>query len=238
MSTTGHRALSFLAARAWSRAGAVAQVLVAHPARRSFPLVTRFALLLVGSAAIGCAIAVMVWNDLGPGPLDVLVVAIRDRTGLGLAVAMWLTIGVLVVIAALIGRAPGAGTLLAPILIGPVAQVVLERLDDGAPSGSIGVRLLIHLAAIGVAGIGAATIIVAGLGAGTGELLATAAADRSGHSEPRVRLAFEAAFVVVGVLLGGPIGVGTVLFVAVIGQAVAFGYRLVDRATAPLRSSG
>jgi uncharacterized membrane protein YczE len=233
----GHRQLTDrLVDRAWSRAGAVARVVASGPTRRALALGTRVTLMLAGAVAVGCAVAVMLWDRMGPGPLDVLIVAIRDHTGLELAPAMWLTVGALIVVAWLLGRRPGAGTLLAPFLIGPVAQLVLGRLDSIAPPGSILVRALFHVAAIGVAGLGAGALIVSGLGAGMGELLAAAASDRSGQSEPRVRFAFEASFVVLGVLLGGPFGLGTVLVVTFIGPAVALGYRLVDRAAAHVRS--
>ncbi len=226
----------WLSDRAWSRAGAVARVLATGPTRRALALTTRIALLVSGALLIGCAVAVMLWDELGPGPLDVLIAAVRDHTGLPLAVAMWLTICALIAIASALGRRPGAGTLLAPILIGPMAQVILDVLAGLTVPGSIVTRTAIHVAAIGAAGLGAGALIVSGLGAGTGELLAAAASDRSGHSEPRVRLAFEAGFVAFGVLLGGPFGLGTMLVVVFIGPAVDFGFRLVDAVAGHIRA--
>lgn len=234
--TIRRRVAQRLLDHAWSRAGAVARVLATGPRRRALALTTRVGLLLAGSAMIGVAVAVMLWGDLGPGPLDVLIAAVRDQTGLPLAPAMWLTIAILTLAATLLGRRPGAGTLLAPLLIGPVAQVGLDLLERAEPSSVTVVRVLVHAAAIGAAGIGAGALIVSGLGAGTGELLAAAASDRSGQSEPRVRLAFEASFVVFGVALGGPIGLGTILVVVLIGPAVANGFRLVDGLVAGVRS--
>lgn len=206
------------------------------PTRRALALTTRIALLLSGTLLVGCAVAVMLWDDLGPGPLDVLIVAIRNHTGLPFAPAMWLTIGLMVAVATGLGRRPGTGTVVAPILIGPIAQTVLDLLADVSPPNSMFARTAIHLVAIGAAGIGAGSLIVSGLGAGSGELLAAAASDRSGHSEPRVRLAFEAAFVVFGVLLGGPFGFGTMLVVVFIGPAVAIGFRIVDTLAGRVRA--
>lgn len=211
-------------------------MLASGPTRRALGLTTRIGLLLAGSALIGLAVAVMLWGELGPGPLDVMITAVRDRTGLALAPAMWLTIAALTVVATALGRRPGSGTLLAPLLIGPVAQGALDVLGAVEHPGPPIVRMLVHAAAIGLAGVGAGALIVSGLGAGTGELLAAAASDRSGQPEPRVRFAFEAAFVVFGVALGGPIGWGTVLVVLLIGPAVAFGFRTVDGAVAAART--
>jgi len=224
-----HHLVRWAQRHAWSRAGAVARVLATKPVPRRLAPITRVLLLVSGSMLIGTAVALMLWDELGPGPLDVFIVAIRDRTGLPLAPAMWLTIGAMTAIAWLIGRRPGAGTLLAPLVIGPVAQVLLDRLDDVATPTSTVALVLVHVGALGIAGVGAGAMIASGLGAGTGELLAAAASDRSGHSEPRVRLAFEGCLVVFGLLLGGPAGLGTAIVVLLIGPAVALGYGTVDR---------
>jgi uncharacterized membrane protein YczE len=73
---------------------------------------------------------------------------------------------------------------------------------------------------------------VSGLGAGSGELLAAAASDRVGRPESLVRPMFEATWIIVGVALGGPAGLGTVLVAVFVGPSVARGYGLVDRLAA------
>lgn len=214
--------------RAWSRAGAVAAVLAVGVPRRILAATTRVLLLLAGSATIGVAVAVMLWNDFGPGPLDVFIGAIRVRTGLPLAAAVWVTVGAMGAVAWLLGRRPGIGTLAAPLIAGPVMQgtVALLRAVD-APPGLV-VQVLVHAVAIVVVGFGAGALIVSGLGAGTGELLAAAASDRSGRPEAGVRFLCEATLLVLGVALGGPVGLGTVLVAAFIGPSVAHGFRRLD----------
>lgn len=214
--------------RAWSRAGAIAAVLAAGVPRRVLALTTRIMLLVAGSTAIGAAVALMLWNDFGPGPLDVFIGAIRSRTGLPLAVAVWVTVGAMTAIAWGLGRRPGVGTLAGPLIIGPTMQAAVALLGHvDAPDGLVA-HAMVHLGAILVAGLGAGALIVSGLGAGTGELLAAAASDRTGRPEPWVRMGFEATWLGLGVVLGGPIGLGTVLVALLIGPAVARGYRYVD----------
>jgi len=214
--------------RAWSRAGAVAAVLAAGVPRRVLAATTRVALLALGSVTIGVAVGVMLWNDFGPGPLDVFIGAVRARTGLPLAVAVWAVVALMAVVAWALGRRPGVGTLLGPIVIGPVMQATVSVLDRVEAPSSLVVHVLVHALAILVVGFGAGALIVSGLGAGTGELLAAAASDRSGRPETNVRFAFEATWLVLGVALGGPIGLGTVLVAALIGPSVAHGYRRID----------
>lgn len=221
--------------RARSRVGAVAHGLATGPSRRVLAFTTRVALLLAGASVIGTAVAVMLWDDLGPGPLDVFIGAIRRHTGLPLALAMWTTVGTLIAVAWRLGRRPGAGTLLAPFAVGAVAQVVTGVLGGVAVPESSLTRVVIHLAAIGAAGIGAGALIASGLGAGSGELLAAAASERTGRREPQVRMALEVGWVAIGLALGGPAGLGTVLVALFIGPAVAAGLRLVDRTLASAR---
>ena len=218
--------------RAWTRAGAVAQVLAAGTPRRVVALTSRVVLLAAGLVLVAVAVAAMLWNQLGPGPLDVLIGAVRVRTGLPLAVALWATIAVLLAAAWLLGRRPGPGSVIGPIVLGPAMQLALSRFQLIDVPSSITFRVAIQVTAIAVVGIGAGAMIASGLGAGSGELLAAAASDRSGHPEPRMRLAFEATWVILGIALGGPIGIGTVLVAILIGPAVAHGHRLVESTVA------
>jgi uncharacterized membrane protein YczE len=211
-----------------SRAGAIAAVLASGPIPRVLRRSARVALLVSGSVLVAVGVAVMLWTELGPGPLDVFIGAVRARTGVSLTVAVWLVIASLIGIAWLLGRRPGVGTLISPLIVGPVMQTVLSVLDRVDPPEALALAAVVHLLAVLVVGLGAGALIVSGLGAGSGELLASAASDRSGRAEPRVRMVFELTWLGAGVILGGPIGIGTVLAALTIGPAVAVGFRVVD----------
>ena len=185
-------------------------------------------MLIVGSLLIASSVAVTLWTGLGPGPLDVFIGAVRNLTGLPMSVAVWATVGALIAVAWMLGRRPGFGTIASPFLIGPMLQAVYGALDTFDAPGSIMVRLVLQLLAIFGIGLGAGALIVSGLGAGSGELFAGAASDRVGHPEARVRPAIELSWIVLGVLLGGPAGFGTVMVAALIAPAVVHGYRIVD----------
>lgn len=217
-----------LAGRAWSRAGAIAAVVNRGVPRRVLALSTRLGLLLSGSVIIACSVALTIWNDLGPGPLDVFIGGLQTRSGIPMTIAVWATVGALLVTAWLLGKRPGVGSVLSPLVVGPVLQVAIAGLDSIDAPTSIVARLLVHLAAIAGIGLGAGALIVSGLGAGSGELLASAASDRVGPTEPKMRTVCEAMWIVLGVALGGPIGPGTVLVAVFIGPAVTIGFRTVD----------
>ena len=196
----------------------------------------RLGLLVSGSLIVAVGVAVMLWSGLGPGPLDVFIGAIRVRTGLPLTLSVWLVIASLIGAAWMMGRRPGPGTLVSPLIVGPAMQAALSVFEQVEPPDSLAIVLVIHVAAVFVVGVGAGALIVSGLGAGSGELLASAASDRTGRPEPRIRMAFESSWLVAGVALGGPIGVGTVVVALTIGPAVMVGYRAVDAVVVSCRT--
>lgn len=217
-----------LASRAWSRAGAVAAVVSTGPTRRVLSASTRFVMLAFGSFMIASCVAVTLWTELGPGPLDVFIGAIRNITGIPLTFAVWATVGTLIAVSWALGRRPGFGTVLSPFLIGPILQSVLAVLERFDEPGSLILRIGLQLVAIVGIGIGSGALIVSGLGAGSGELFAGAASEAVRRPELPVRFVIEMSWIVIGVVLGGPAGVGTVMVAAFIGPSVARGHRWVD----------
>ena len=214
--------------RAWSRAGAVASVLDQGVTRRVLSLSSRTVLLVLGVLTVSVSVGVTIWNDIGPGPLDVFIGAIRERTGLPMSVAVWLTVGSLIAVAWLLGRRPGLGTFASPVLMGPMLQAVLTGLEMFEPPASMAVRVVVHLVAIAGIGLGLGMLIVSGLGTGSGELFADAASDRVRQPVSRVRPMIELSWIVLGGALGGPLGLGTILVAALIAPAVSRGYSVAD----------
>ncbi len=221
---------------AWSRAGAVAAVIANEPTERMLRGSARLGLLVWGSLVIAAGVGVMLWSGLGPGPLDVFIGAVRMRAGLPLTVAVWLVVGSMIGVAWVLGHRPGPGTVVSPLIIGPAMQMVVTLLGGVEPPDALAIALVIHVAAVFVVGIGAGALIVSGLGAGSGELLAFAVSDRTGRPEPRLRMAIEVSLLVVGFALGGPIGLGTVVVALTIGPAVMVGHRTVDAAVVSCRT--
>jgi uncharacterized membrane protein YczE len=214
--------------RAWSRAGAVAEVVSTGPTRRVLGFSTRLVMLTIGSFLIAASVALTLWTELGPGPLDVFIGAIRNITGLPMTIAVWATVGTIIAIAWMLGRRPGFGTLLSPFMIGPMLQSVFSVLQHFEAPGMLIIKIGLQLVAIVGIGIGAGALIVSGLGAGSGELFAGAASDKVHKPETSVRFVIEMSWIGIGVALGGPAGLGTIMVAALIGPAVALGHGWVD----------
>jgi uncharacterized membrane protein YczE len=91
--------------------------------------------------------------------------------------------------------------------------------------------ILYCLIGISMVGIGSALYITCGLGPGPRDGLMTAIHNRSGVRIGRVRLGIEGTVLVAGWLLGGTVGLGTLLFATLIGQSIAVALGVVSRAT-------
>ena len=176
-------------------------------------LALRGALLMGGLVLFGVTIAMMVLGGLGLAPWDVLHQGLSRTLGLGIG-----TWSVLISFVVLLGWWPlrqrlGLGTLANAIVVGVVIDLVLWLFEPPSASWARAALLV-----GGVAGNGIATglYIGAGLGPGARDGLSTAIAAR-GHSMRVVRTSVEAAVLISGVLLGGTVGVGTLLYALAIG---------------------
>jgi uncharacterized membrane protein YczE len=155
----------------------------------------------------------LVLAGLGLDPWDVLHQGLARTFGLGIG-----TWAIIVSFVVLLGwwtlrQRLGVGTIANAVLVGVVIDVVLSLAH---PPHALWARVL--LLAGGVAGNGLATglYIGAGLGPGARDGLSTGIAGR-GHSMRVVRTCIEATVLVAGFLLGGTVGIGTLLYALAIG---------------------
>jgi uncharacterized membrane protein YczE len=175
--------------------------------------------LVAGLVLCGLGIAFMVAADLGLAPWSVLDQGISERTGIPIGTVS-IIVGAVVLMAWVpLRERPGLGTVLNIILIGLTIDAALLVLDTpGAFAGRLGYL------AIGVFlwGPGSGLYIGAGLGPGPRDGLMTGLAARGVGSIRAVRTGLEITVLVAGWLLGGSVGLGTVLFAVTIGPNVHY----------------
>jgi len=179
----------------------------------------RLGQLLPGLALFGIGIGFMVRADLGLSPWQVLHQGIAGRTGLAMGTVVIIT-GILV----MLGWIPlrerlGLGTVLNVLIIGNTLNLTLLALPDSL--SPVGLRWLAMLGGITLIGFGSGLYIGAGMGPGPRDGLMTGLA-RRGLNIGVVRATLEISVLVVGWILGGTVGVGTLAFAALIGPLVAF----------------
>ncbi len=179
-----------------------------------------------------CAVGIVLFLEarLGLPPWDVLHQGIAKHTPLSFGEAN-VVVGVAVLgLAWSLGARIGIGTVANAVLIGSFVAVlqplhVVQELSRWPLGGRIG------LVALGLAafGSGSAFYIGAALGAGPRDSLMLVGSRRLGWRIGAVRALIEVSVLVAGFLLGGVVGLGTVVFAALIGPAVEASFWLLSR---------
>jgi uncharacterized membrane protein YczE len=183
-----------------------------------------FIVIQIGFLLYGLAIALIVRANLGTGTWVVLEVALANILGIKIG-TMTVYMGFFVLFLALALREQvGWGTLGNILSIGPWLNLFL----DWIPALNDRLLLQISMFLLGVLVQGIATAVYIGVDAGAGprDSLMLAIHRTTGVSIRLARGAIELIVVLLGWLLGGPLGLGTVVFALLIGPSVQWAFRI------------
>src|SRR5579875_4082252 len=169
--------------------------------------------LLAGLILYGVTAAMLVLAGLGLDPWDVLHQGLSRTFGLG--IGTWAILISCVVLALWwpLRQRPGIGTVANATIVGAVMDLVLSLVH---PPHVLWARLVLMLGGVAGNGIATGLCVGAGLGPGPRDGLSIGIAAR-GRSLRVVRTCIEATVLVTGILLGGTVGVGTVVYALSIG---------------------
>jgi len=174
----------------------------------------RLTQLYAGLLLYGFSIALMVRSHLGLAPWDVLHSGLTGHVPIDIGQALVIVSFVVMLAWIPLREMPGVGTISNAVVIGLSTDAFLSVLP---PLHSIGVRAGLLVAGIALQGLATAAYIGAQLGRGPRDGLMTGLARRTGRSLRLVRTAMELTVVVIGLLLGGVAGLGTVVYAVSIG---------------------
>lgn len=189
---------------------------------RSSP--STFVVLILGLWLFGTGEAMLVDATLGNAPWTVFAQGISVRAGIAIGWATFATSVVVLLMWIPLRERPGLGTIANAVVIALALQVMIGVLPTPE---SIGWRLAQVLGGIALVGLGSGLYLTTNLGPGPRDGLMTGIHQRTGIAVTPVRLSIEVVVLAVGWLLGGTVGVGTVLFAVLIGPSVGYGLRLV-----------
>lgn len=177
-------------------------------------LARRLPQLFAGLALYGVSLALVLRAGLGLAPWDVLHQGLAGRTGFSVG-QMVIAVSFVVLLAWIpLRERPGFGTFANAVMVGVFVDLTLGVVGDAD-----GWPLRVTLLVLGVLlnGLATALYIGASLGPGPRDGLMTGLVRRTGHSVRSVRTVIEVSVLVLGFLLGGTVGVGTVLYAVAIG---------------------
>lgn len=172
--------------------------------------------LTAGLVVFGLSLALLIRADLGLDPWDVFAQGVSRRTGATIGTVTIVTSLVLLLLWIPLRQRPGIGTVANAVVVGLVLDLGLAVVP--APGVLLVQVLLLVLAVLGVA-LGSGLYLGAGWGPGARDGIMTGLADR-GVPLFAARAAIELTVLVLGWLLGGSVGIGTVVFAFGIGPLV------------------
>ncbi|WP_327654866.1 membrane protein YczE [Streptomyces sp. NBC_00483] len=198
------------------------------------PLVRRLVQLYVGLALYGASSALLVEAGLGLEPWGVLHQGLAELTGISIGVVSIIAGAIVLLLWIPLRQRPGLGTVSNVFVVGLAIDGTLAAVPD---PHSYGVRIPLMLAGIVLNGAATGLYIAAKFGPGPRDGLMTGLHQRTGRSIRLMRTVIEIAVVASGFLLGGTIGVGTVLYALTIGPLAQFFLRVFAVPASPAGST-
>jgi uncharacterized membrane protein YczE len=194
---------------------AQAAALLARPAAARLP--RRLTQLYAGLVLYGVSMAMLVRAELGVMPWDVLHQGIARHVGWSLGTVS-IAVGALVLLLWVpLRERPGLGTVSNVVVIGLAVDASLAVLG---PVEAMPVRVALVVAGVVLNAVATAAYIGVRMGPGPRDGLMTGLVRRSGRPVRLVRTGIEVVVVASGWLLGGTLGVATVLYALAIGPLV------------------
>jgi len=188
----------------------------------------RVLILFFGLFLFGIGDAFVIQSNIGNGPWSVLAQGISRNLNISMG---WSTFGIsaLVLLAWIpLREKPGFGTISNMVIIASAIEVGVLTIPLQT---NYAMGIIFALIGIGMVGTASALYITCGLGSGPRDGLMTGIHLRTGIRVGRVRLAIESSVFALGWILGGTVGLGTLLFAGLIGQSVAVALGVVSRLT-------
>jgi uncharacterized membrane protein YczE len=174
--------------------------------------------LCLGLIIFGFGEGLLIVSGIGASPWNVLHQGVAVSLGLSVGTIAFLVSFLVLLLWYFLEQKIGIGTIINFIIIAIMIDVTIYYLDK---PNEFFFQLVMVLAGILIVGFGTAMYLIANLGAGPRDGLMTGLQKKTNASIALVRTSIETIVVLIGWLLGGIVGVGTLLYALGIGTAVA-----------------
>ena len=190
-------------------------------------IVMRYFKLVLGFFIFAVGIVITINADLGYSPWDVFHQGLANIFDIKIGTANILVGLLMIVVGILNGQKIGMGSILNMLLIGSFINLIMT--NNLLPIFSnLYVRLFTLPIGMLIMGFGTFLHINAGFGAGPRDSLMVIIMKRTNKSVGFARNSIEITVLVLGYLLGGPVGVGTVIISLGLGICVQFVFKLLN----------
>ncbi len=189
--------------------------------------------LVLGLVIFGFGESLLIHSMIGLSPWLVLAEGIAINLNWSIGFATFACSVVVLLMWLPLKQQPGVGTILNIIIIAGTIDMSMYLFDFSTTSYFT--NLLVSFLGVILVGLGSGIYLIANLGPGPRDGLMTGLQRVTQYPIAWVRVCIEVSVVGVGWILGGTVGVGTLLFAFGIGPAVAFSLHLVTNLTNNIR---
>jgi uncharacterized membrane protein YczE len=183
----------------------------------------RLVRLYTGLALYGASDALVIRAALGLDPWDVLHQGLSRLSGISIGVVSIVVGAAVLLLWWPIRQRPGLGTVSNVFLVGTFIDLTMAVVPQ---YDALAVRIPLLVAGVVLNGLATGLYITARFGPGPRDGLMTGLHRRTGRSLRLIRTGIEVSVLVAGYLLGGGVGVGTVLYAVSIGPLAQFFLRV------------
>jgi uncharacterized membrane protein YczE len=200
---------------------------------RSWAFWLHMARLQLGLFLFGVAVTLMLEAHIGLDPWSAFHEALSLRSGLSFG-RVSQSVGLLLILfsAMVLSVRPGLATICNMLIIGPWVDLLRPQEWFPHPDGGVAGSAQFVIAVF-VMGVGTAVYIGARLGAGPRDGLSMGLSRRIGRSLRATRISVEVTVLVLAALLGGSIGLGTLIFAVLMGPTMQASLKLFSVSSDP-----
>ena len=195
---------------------------------RPKPLTLLF--LIFGLLLFGLGESILIASGAGVSPWTVLAQGVSNYTNWSIGLCTFALSFLVLLVWVPLKQKPGIGTILNALIIALVIELSLPHLPQ--PSTDF-MRIQQVVVGVVLVGFGSGFYLIANLGAGPRDGLMVGLQKISNYPISQVRTAIETSVVVIGWLMGGVVGLGTIIFALGIGPSVSLGFYLVSKMSKP-----
>ena len=183
-------------------------------------------MVFLGNIIFGLGVAVIIAAGAGLDPWTILAEGLGLIFDVSIGFATFIVSVSVLILWIPLRQIPGFGTVINTIVVASVIDIALPWLPKPADD-LLWLQLIQLLIGILICGIGSGIYLTGNLGPGPRDGLMTGLQRITGRPIALVRASIEIIVVIIGWLLGGTVGVGTIIFAIFIGPAVSVGLSMV-----------
>ena len=191
------------------------------------PRLKTFILLCLGLSLFGFGESLLIHSTIGVSPWTVLAEGLSLKLNWSVGFATFIVSVIVLSTWIFLKQKPGMGTLLNIIIIAGMIDVSLFLFDFSTNSYLL--NILTGILGVLFVGLGSGIYLIANLGPGPRDGLMTGLQRITNFPIAWVRASIEISVVILGWILGGTVGLGTLIFAFGIGPAVALGLYLTNK---------